>query len=150
MTKYDATLSRSSWLALVPQSFDTDRQLLQQFAVDGTQDAFAVLVRRHAGMVFRVCRRTLPTVQDAEDACQATFLILARKAADRWQESVSNWLFTTARRVARDVRRATERRERRERRAAVPEAVQSIDQLTARELLTAVDEELDRLPPLYR
>ncbi|AWM39633.1 ECF RNA polymerase sigma factor SigW [Gemmata obscuriglobus] len=137
-------------LILIPRAVDTDRQLLHRFATEGTQDAFAALVRRHAGMVFRVCRRALPTAQDAEDACQATFLVLARRAAERWHESVADWLFVTARRVARDARRAAERRTRRERRVAVPEAVPALDQLSAREFLLALDEELERLPPLYR
>ncbi|MDY3552175.1 sigma-70 family RNA polymerase sigma factor [Gemmata sp. JC717] len=137
-------------LILIPRAVDTDRQLLQRFATEGTQDAFAALVRRHAGMVFRVCRRALPTAQDAEDACQATFLVLARRAAERWHESVADWLFVTARRVARDARRAAERRTRRERRVAVPEAIPALDQLSAREFLLALDEELERLPPLYR
>ncbi|HEV3386046.1 MAG TPA: sigma-70 family RNA polymerase sigma factor, partial [Gemmata sp.] len=150
MTNYEATLIRASRLVVVKQTIDTDRQLLQQFAVDGAQDAFAALVHRHAGMVFKVCRRMLPTTQDAEDAFQATFLILARKAAGPWQESVANWLFTTARRVARDARRTIDRRLHREQQAAVQETVRAIDQLTVRELLAAVDEELDRLPPLYR
>src|SRR4051812_46943038 len=102
----------------------TDRDLLRRFADDGDQGAFEALVRRHTGLVLGACRRALANAQDAEDACQATFLILARKArAGRWQPSVANWLFATARKVARDLRRAAGRRARREGRAAVPEAV---------------------------
>src|SRR5262245_56871679 len=78
----------------------SDRDLLRQFAVSGDEAAFAALVARHSRMVLGVCRRLLNTVQDAEDACQATFLILARKASGvRWRSSVANWLYTTARRV---------------------------------------------------
>jgi RNA polymerase sigma factor (sigma-70 family) len=131
-------------------SVDTDRQLLQQYVLTGSQDAFASLVRRDSDMVFKVCRRMLPTVQDAEDACQATFLVLVKKASGPWQESVANWLFTTARSVARNARRASERREQLERWAATSEVVPAIDRLSARELLTTVDEELERLPALYR
>src|SRR4051812_2125078 len=84
----------------------TDRDLLRRFADDGDQAAFEAVVRRHTGLVLGVCRRALANAQDAEDACQATFLILARKArAGRWQPSVANWLFATARRGARDLRR---------------------------------------------
>src|SRR5262245_31488528 len=101
-----------------------DRELLRRFADDGDQAAFAALVRRHTGLVLGVCRRSLPTQADAEDACQAVFVILAQKAAtQRWQPSIANWLYTTARKVARDARLAAARRARREGAAAVPEAV---------------------------
>src|SRR5262245_51970620 len=104
-----------------------DRDLLRRFAEQQAQAAFAALVRRHTEMVLGVCRRALPTVQDAEDACQATFLVLAQKArGHRWQPSVANWLFTTARHVARNALAAARRRARREARAAVPEAVQPV------------------------
>lgn len=127
-----------------------DRELLARFAA-GDEDAFAVLVRRHAGMVLGVCRRVLPTVQDAEDACQATFLILARKAkATAWQRSVANWLYTTARRVASKANRAAGRRARREALAAQPDRAPTLDQMTGHEAFAALDEELARLPAIYR
>src|SRR5438874_8340911 len=92
-----------------------DRELLRQFADSNDQAAFAALVERHTPMVFGLCRRGLPTVQDAEDACQAVFVILARKAkAERWQPSIANWLYATARRVARNARVAADRRAKRE------------------------------------
>jgi RNA polymerase sigma factor (sigma-70 family) len=129
----------------------SDRDLLQCFAEHQDQTAFAALFRRHAALVLGVCRRALPNVQDAEDACQATFLLLAQKANSvRWQPSVANWLYTTARRVAHNARITAERRARREAHAAVPEAVQPVDLMTGRELLALVDEELDRLPSRYR
>ena len=129
----------------------TDRELLERFSRDRDQAAFATLVNRHSGLVLGVCRRALPTVQDAEDACQATFLLLAQKAKSiRWQPSVANWLYVTARQVAHNARVAALRRARREARAAVPEIVQPVDQMTGRELLAALDRELDRLPPRYR
>lgn len=127
-----------------------DRDLLKEFAA-GHQAAFATLVARHAGMVLGVCRRALSHAQDAEDACQATFVVLAKKAtAGRWQPSVANWLYATARKVAHNARVAAARRARREGRAAVPEAVPALDAMTGRELLAVLDEELDRLPPRYR
>src|SRR5205823_909740 len=87
----------------------------------------------------------------AEDACQATFLLLARKAkSTRWQPSIANWLYTTARRVAHNAGVAAKRRIKREGRAAVPEAVPPVDRMTGRELLAVLDRELDRLPPIYR
>src|SRR5579883_1180239 len=87
------------------QSAVTDRELLDRFVRDNNQDAFRELVHRHGGMVLDVCRRTLPRVQDAEDACQATFLVLTRKAGSvSWGPSVANWLYVTARKVARNAR----------------------------------------------
>ncbi len=128
-----------------------DRELLRRFADAGDEAAFAALFRRHGGMVLGVCRRALPNLQDAEDACQATFLLLARKAgSERWQPSAANWLYLTARRVSRNARVVARRRTRREERAAVPEAVLPVDRMTGRELLEALDSELDRLPSSYR
>src|SRR5262245_52334730 len=129
----------------------TDRELLHRFARENDQAAFAVLVTRHTGMVLGVCRRALPTVQDAEDACQATFLVLANKAkGGRWDESVANWLYATARKVAHNARVAAQRRAKREARAAGPEAAEPVDRMTGRELLAALDAALDGLPPRYR
>jgi RNA polymerase sigma factor (sigma-70 family) len=129
----------------------SDRDLLRCFAETGDQAAFGKLFRRHAGMVLGVCRRVLPGEQDAEDACQATFLLLARKAnSGRWQPSVANWLYLTARRVAHNARVAAARRVRREKSVAVPDSVQPVDRMTGRELLAALDEELDKLPPRFR
>jgi RNA polymerase sigma factor (sigma-70 family) len=129
----------------------SDRALLARFVADRDQTAFAAVVSRHAPMVLGVCRRALPRSHDPEDACQAVFLLLAEKAATtRWQASVANWLYSTARNVARNARVAADRRNRREARAAVPEAVAPADAMSARELSAALDEELDRLPPRYR
>src|SRR5262245_29743720 len=129
----------------------TDRELLRRFAVESDQGAFATLVGRHSGMVLGVCRRALLNVQDAEDACQAVFLLLAQKARSvRWQPSVASWLYVTARQVAHNARVSARRRARREARAAVPEVVEPVDRMTGRELLAALDQELDRLPPRYR
>jgi RNA polymerase sigma factor (sigma-70 family) len=128
-----------------------DRELLRRFAEEGSQEAFAVLVRRHAPLVFGACRRALPTAQDAEDACQATFLVLARKVRNHhWQSSLAGWLYATARKVAGNARQAERRRASREARTAIPEAVEPVDLVTGRELLDALDEELARLPPRYR
>ncbi len=128
----------------------TDRELLAQFS-EGNQAAFAAIVKRHTGLVLGVCSRILPTVQDAEDACQATFLILAGKAkSGRWQSSIANWLYTTARRVAANASRAAARRLKRELLSAPAAAVSALDQMTGREAFAALDEELDKLPAIYR
>jgi RNA polymerase sigma factor (sigma-70 family) len=130
---------------------ETDRDLLRRFVDANDQSAFAALVRRHTPMVFGVCRRCVPTLQDAEDACQATFVVLAGKASRvRWQPSIANWLFTTARRVAHNAQVAARRRARREGRAGVSEVVEPAERMTGRELLAALDEELGKLAPRYR
>ncbi len=150
-------MSRASTTALLKailtaQAGLSDADLLRRFSDDNDQAAFEGLLCRHGGMVLGVCRRVLPNLQDAEDAFQATFLILARKARshNRWQASVANWLYVTARKVSRNARVAAQRRARREAQAAVPEVVHAIDGMSGRELLAALDEELDRLPPRYR
>src|SRR5262245_8384151 len=118
-----AVLKHATRVAKADEPAASDRELLRRFALEGDQAAFEALGARHTGMVLGVCRRVLPTVQDAEDACQATFLVLANKAkGGRWQESVANWLHATARKVARNARVAAERRTKREAGAAVPEA----------------------------
>src|SRR5262245_4773649 len=129
----------------------TDRELLARFAEGQDEEAFAVLVRRHAGLVHAACRRVLGHAQDAEDACQATFLLLLRKAkGGGWQPSLAAWLYATARQVALNARRRNERLSRREGRSA-PRAVPTpLDQVSAAELLSALDEELGRLPRRYR
>jgi Sigma-70 region 2 len=117
----------------------SDRELLRRFAERNDQSAFATLVQRHAGLVLGVCRRALAQPADAEDACQATFLILSRKAkTGSWQPSVANWLYVTARRVAHNARVAAERRAKRERRAALTAVAQPLDRMTGRELLAAL------------
>src|SRR5687768_12131763 len=79
----------------------TDRELLRLYATNRDEAAFFSLVRRHGSMVWNVCRRALRSEQDAEDAFQATFLVLAQKAGSvRWRESIASWLFAVAQRIA--------------------------------------------------
>src|SRR5262245_53467411 len=91
----------------------TDRHLVECFVTSGEEAAFAALVERHGEMVHGVCRRVLDDWHDAEDAFQATFLVLARKAAAiRKQESVASWLYGVAHRVALKARASAARRRR--------------------------------------
>src|SRR6516162_8182049 len=78
----------------------TDNDLVQRFAAQRDEAAFAGLLQRHGPMVLGVCRRVLHNAADADDAFQATFLILANKAKARsWQDSISPWLYRVAYRL---------------------------------------------------
>jgi RNA polymerase sigma factor (sigma-70 family) len=126
-----------------------DSELLSHFVRYGDQDAFAQLVRRHGAMVFGVCRRLL-TDADADDAFQATFLVLARRAsAIRKQMSLASWLHGVAVRVSRRALADAARRRRRETQVTVrtPEEGSEAER---RDLRLVLDEELDRLPEHYR
>src|SRR5260221_5297299 len=99
----------------------SDRELLERFALAQDEAAFTVLIERHGPMVLGVCRRALPSFHDAEDACQATFLVLARKAASvRKRSSLSSWLHGVAFRGAANLKRDYARRKARERRVGAP------------------------------
>jgi RNA polymerase sigma factor (sigma-70 family) len=127
-----------------------DGDLLARFAARREEAAFAALVQRHGPMVFGVCRRVLNSSHDAEDAWQATFLILARKAGTvRKQGSVASWLHGVALRVSSKVRE----REGRRAQAALPDdlpAEAAGDELTWGEVRRVLDEELQRLPERFR
>jgi RNA polymerase sigma factor (sigma-70 family) len=128
-------------------SSDGDGDLLQRFITDRDEAAFTTLVRRHGPMVMGVCRRVLGNDADAEDACQATFLVLVRKAASiRPRGSVGGWLHGVAHNTARRARRMAARRRQHEQNAGhAPRAVGPDPELRA-----AIDRELDRLPERYR
>jgi RNA polymerase sigma factor (sigma-70 family) len=132
-----------------------DAELLGRFVRRRDEVAFAALVERHGPMVLRVCRRVLADPHAAEDALQAVFVVLARRAADiRPREAVAGWLHGVAYRVARKARAADSRRRRREGPSAglaPPDPrPDPLAELTVRELLTALDEEVQRLPRSYR
>src|SRR5436309_728372 len=127
----------------------TDGELLARFLSGRDGDALAVLVRRHALMVWGVCRRLLPNHHDAEDAFQATFLVLVRKAADVPRQAVANWLYGVARQTAVRLRATTAKRGRRETQVVnMPEP--TVPEVRDADLQSVLDEELSRLPDHYR
>jgi len=98
----------------------TDTLLLQQFVRDQDEAAFAQLVARHGRLVWMVCRHLLANAEDAEDAFQATLLVLARKAGTiRKRRSVASWLYGVAYRTALKTRTTLARRQKYERQARV-------------------------------
>jgi RNA polymerase sigma factor (sigma-70 family) len=128
----------------------SESELLRRFREAGDEAAFAALLARHGPMVLGVCRRALGRRAEVEDAFQATFLILARKAASiRDGDRLGPWLYGVARRVAARARADGIRRADIERRAARGEAV-VIAEADRIDLRSALDEELDRLPSGYR
>ncbi|OAI46318.1 hypothetical protein AYO44_11495 [Planctomycetaceae bacterium SCGC AG-212-F19] len=132
----------------------TDGQLLDQFVRLHDAAAFEMLVRRHGPMVMRVCQRLLRHVPDADDAFQATFIVLVRKAHSIIKlESVASWLYGVAYRIALRAKVRANRRLARERhidQGSVPENAQASHEPGATDIRPVLDEELNRLPEKYR
>jgi RNA polymerase sigma factor (sigma-70 family) len=129
----------------------TDAQLLECFVSRREPVALEALVRRHAPMVWGVCRRVLRHHDDAEDAFQATFLVLVRKAATiRFPAQLGNWLYGVAHRTALKARATRAKRKERERPVTgIPEPIVT-DQGVWKDLQALLDQELSRLPEKYR
>jgi RNA polymerase sigma factor (sigma-70 family) len=130
----------------------SDRELVRRFAQGRDEAAFTALLDRHGAMVLGVCRRVLGHAQDAEDAFQATFLVLARKAGSiRSRDSAAAWLYGVARRVSLKARTEAARRQTREGQTGeVRTAADPMHEITLREAQALLDEELGRLPDPYR
>ena len=132
----------------------SDGELLEIFLATGGSAAdlaFATLVERHGPMVWRVCRDTLRGSNDADDAFQATFLILVRRAgAIRKRSSLGPWLHGVALRVARSARRCAIRRRDRERGDPGPEPAEFMARDDRLDEAPILHEEVDRLPAKYR
>jgi RNA polymerase sigma factor (sigma-70 family) len=128
----------------------TDGQLLESFVREGDESAFEVLVRRHGPMVHGVCRRVTGHAQDAEDAFQAAFLVLTRKAASiRPREQLARWLYGVAYKTALKARAVAARRRTRERQVnPMPQPQARLE--SSDELGSVLDRELSRLPEKYR
>jgi RNA polymerase sigma factor (sigma-70 family) len=123
----------------------TDRELLDAVVIRRDEAAFTALVRRHGPMVLGVCRRLLGNHHDAEDAFQATFLVLLRKAAAiRKREALGSWLYGVACRTARKARVLSARRAAKEKRAASRAPAENSERDFG------LDEELNALPEKYR
>jgi RNA polymerase sigma factor (sigma-70 family) len=128
-----------------------DGQLLERFVMRREEDAFALLLQRHGGMVLHVARRVLPNAHDAEDIFQATFLLLAKKAASiRKQDSVACWLHGVAYRLASKAKLQNERRLAREKQAVAMRKSTAGFEAAWLELQGVLDEELHRLPLKYQ
>jgi RNA polymerase sigma factor (sigma-70 family) len=138
-------------LAASQRHEESDEQLLHAFIVHHEQAAFTALVRRHGPMVMGVCRRVLGHVQDAEDAFQAAFLVLARRAASlRDKTALAGFLHGTAYRLSLRAKRSAVRRRKHESQAPPRSIDDPSNMLLWREVQALLDEEIARLPEIYR
>jgi RNA polymerase sigma factor (sigma-70 family) len=137
---------------MTPRTFEpTDKELLTRFTTRKDKEAFAELVRRYGPMVFGVCRRLVRSEQDAEDAFQATFVVLARKADSiRQPEALSGWLYGVACRLATRLRRATAKRQAREVPLVTPPVAVSAQEHPSDDIAPVLHEEISQLPEHYR
>jgi RNA polymerase sigma factor (sigma-70 family) len=129
----------------------TDGQLLGYFIEQRNEAAFEALVRRHGPMVMGICRRVLHSQHDAEDAFQATFLVLFRKAASVMpREMVANWLYGVAHQTAIRARSLNAARRQREKTFALTARTETAPRECRDDLQLVLDQELSRLPDKYR
>jgi RNA polymerase sigma factor (sigma-70 family) len=129
----------------------SDSLLLERYKRDRDESAFAALLRRHGDMIWNVCNRVLADEADADDAFQATFLVLLHKAAQlRGRASLAGWLQGVAWRLARKVKSEAARRRDKEVRAEATRTVDTMAEVERRDLRALLDEELQRLPEKYR
>jgi RNA polymerase sigma factor (sigma-70 family) len=148
LTTFFRRLTRS--VAAETLGEETDRKLVERLLTNRDDAAFEALARRHGSMVYRVCWRILQHGQDAEDAFQATFLLLARKLGTvRKHESLASWLHGVAHRAALKAKAQAATRRHHERKAATLEVAPSED-LFWNELRTVLDAELAGLPEKWR
>src|SRR5439155_5778548 len=150
--RLSAAVARVGRAALAPEADATDGQLLARFVRTRDEAAFAELVRRLGPMVLGVCRRVTADAHLAEDAFQAAFLVLARRAADvRPREAVRGWLYGVAARVAQKARVMSARRRAREVPAAVlPDSSAPVRGEPDADALRVLDEEVAGLPEHLR
>ncbi|APW61915.1 sigma-70 family RNA polymerase sigma factor [Paludisphaera borealis] len=129
----------------------SDGQLVERYVARREEAVFEAIVERHGAMVWGVCRRVLRDHHDAEDAFQATFLVLARKASSIMpREMVGNWLHGVAYQTAARARGATFKRRGRERQVPEMPEIEADPREAWDDLLPLLDQELSRLPEKYR
>jgi RNA polymerase sigma factor (sigma-70 family) len=133
------------------QRDDSDAALLERFLAQHEQAALGILVQRHGPMVLGVCRRILADSHAAEDAFQATFVVLIRRAgSNRKPASLASWLHGVARHVAGRAKARAKAGQDRERRVVAMAQQEPLDELTWQELRGILDEEIGRLPERCR
>jgi RNA polymerase sigma factor (sigma-70 family) len=148
-TNLNKVLNHIHHLLAPPGGDRTDGELLARFVAKRDEASFAALVRRHGPMVLAVCRRMLRHDQDAEDCFQATFMVLARKAATVKRESVGSWLYAVAYRTSLEARAVNVRRRTRERQVHdMPHP--EVWPPDVQDWRPWLDQELNRLPERYR
>jgi RNA polymerase sigma factor (sigma-70 family) len=136
---------------LVGERDQSDRQLLEDFIAQGDEPAFETLVRRYGPLVLGVCRSVLGNEHDTEDAFQATFLVLVKKArAIMKRESLRAWLYGVAYRVAVRAKAARGKRSRSERQVPAMILSDPATESSRQELGRLLHEEVVRLPERYR
>jgi RNA polymerase sigma factor (sigma-70 family) len=129
----------------------TDELLLRRFAAAQDEQAFTALLQRHGPLVLGVCRRVLGDADDAEDAFQATFLVLARQAATGFRpRALAGWLHGVAYRTAQRARKQAAKRRAKERQAARTAACEPSAEVLWADVRRVLDEEIGGLPEKYR
>jgi len=147
----DLLLHVRKCLALEQARDVSDADLLKSFLTSRDDTAFAVLVHRHGPMVLSVCERVLGDAHAAEDAFQATFMVLVRRAGSiRKSAPLANWLYGVAQRIANKAKVQNARRLKREMRAQPMADDARVDELSWQEMKSVLDEEIARLPNKYR
>jgi RNA polymerase sigma factor (sigma-70 family) len=149
--RFNGVVKRLCASAALDESAASDGELLARFVTERDGEAFAALVRRHGPMVLSVCRRVLRDRHDAEDAFQATFLVLAKKAGSVLNlRFLGGWLHGVAHRSALAARRAAAVRRKKESRIAEMALHEATPEGPPAELLALLDRELTLLPDRYR
>src|SRR5262245_20608853 len=143
MSATQTTLALRQLREVSPAAALPDSELLGRFLASRDEGAFEALVRRHGPLVLGVCKRLLRQRQDAEDAFQAAFLVLARRAASiHSRQSLGSWLYGVAYRVATKARTRAASRVRHELHASAPAEADALAEVSGRELLALLDGEL--------